>query len=160
MKNTDGYDFPAGVWWGILIIAFLSLFFGCSRKVYVPVEHKTVETVTLRDTVVQMRLEVIRDSVAVPDTLSYLENKYAESWAEWKSGRLHHSLGTKQTQVPVQVQYVEKERVVEVPKPYPVEVVKFVEKELSWWQKLTMWLGNIAIIGAGVWGIFGFGRRK
>ena len=41
-----------------------------------------------------------------------------------------------------------------IPQPYPVETIKVVEKELSWWQKLRLWIGNIgllAILGAVVW---------
>jgi hypothetical protein len=41
-----------------------------------------------------------------------------------------------------------------IPQPYPIETIKMVEKELSWWQKLRLWIGNIgllAILGAVGW---------
>jgi hypothetical protein len=41
-----------------------------------------------------------------------------------------------------------------IPQPYPVEVIKEVEKELSWWQRLRLWIGNIgliAILAVGGW---------
>ena len=44
-----------------------------------------------------------------------------------------------------------------IPKPYPVEVIKEVPAELSWWQRLRLWLGNIcllAILAAGGYGAF------
>lgn len=33
-----------------------------------------------------------------------------------------------------------------IPHPYPVEVIKEVEKELTWWQKTKMWVGGIAML--------------
>lgn len=44
-----------------------------------------------------------------------------------------------------------------IPKPYPVEVIKEVPAELSWWQRLRLWLGNIfllAILAVGGYGAF------
>lgn len=40
-----------------------------------------------------------------------------------------------------------------VPKPYPVIQVKKVEKELTWWQRFRMLLGDIAIIICGFCGV-------
>ena len=44
-----------------------------------------------------------------------------------------------------------------IPQPYPVEVIKEVPAELSWWQRLRLWIGNIglmAILGVvGYWGV-------
>jgi len=42
-----------------------------------------------------------------------------------------------------------------IPQPYPV--TKLVEKDLSWWQRLRLWLGNLlllailAAVGYGAW---------
>lgn len=33
-----------------------------------------------------------------------------------------------------------------IPRPYPVETIKMVEKDLSWWQKLRLWIGNIGLL--------------
>lgn len=33
-----------------------------------------------------------------------------------------------------------------IPHPYPVEVIKEVERDLSWWQKTKMWVGGIAML--------------
>ena len=44
-----------------------------------------------------------------------------------------------------------------IPKPYPVEVIKEVPAELSWWQRLRLWLGNLLLLavvaacGYGAW---------
>jgi hypothetical protein len=39
-----------------------------------------------------------------------------------------------------------------IPQPYPV--TEYVEKELNWWQRLRLWIGNIgliAILAVGGW---------
>ena len=33
-----------------------------------------------------------------------------------------------------------------IPQPYPVETIKMVEKELNWWQRLRLWIGNIGLL--------------
>ena len=33
-----------------------------------------------------------------------------------------------------------------IPQPYPVETIKVVPAELSWWQKLRLWIGNIGLL--------------
>lgn len=33
-----------------------------------------------------------------------------------------------------------------IPHPYPVEVIKEIERDLSWWQKTKMWVGGIAML--------------
>jgi hypothetical protein len=33
-----------------------------------------------------------------------------------------------------------------IPHPYPVEVIKEVERDLTWWQKTKMWVGGIAML--------------
>ena len=44
-----------------------------------------------------------------------------------------------------------------VPKPYTVEVIKEVPAELSWWQRLRLWIGNIGLLAllgvVGYWGV-------
>ena len=43
-----------------------------------------------------------------------------------------------------------------IPQPYSIETVKLVEKELSWWQMLRLWIGNIGLLGIlGVIGYYG-----
>ena len=41
-----------------------------------------------------------------------------------------------------------------IPQPYPIETVKLVEKELNWWQRLRLWIGNIGLLG--ILGVIGF----
>ena len=43
-----------------------------------------------------------------------------------------------------------------IPQPYPVETIKEVPAELSWWQRLRLWIGNIGLLGIlGVIGYYG-----
>ena len=43
-----------------------------------------------------------------------------------------------------------------IPDPFPVETIKEVPAELSWWQKLRLWIGNIGLLGIlGVIGYYG-----
>ena len=43
-----------------------------------------------------------------------------------------------------------------IPQPYPIETIKMVEKELSWWQRLRLWVGNIGmVVILGVIGYYG-----
>ena len=43
-----------------------------------------------------------------------------------------------------------------IPVPYPVETIKEVPAELSWWQRLRLWIGNIGLLGIlGVIGYYG-----
>lgn len=43
-----------------------------------------------------------------------------------------------------------------IPQPYPIETVKLVEKDLNWWQRLRLWIGNIGLLGIlGVIGYYG-----
>ncbi len=50
-----------------------------------------------------------------------------------------------------------------IPEPYPVEVVKEVEKDLSWWQQTRMHIGGVVLwligIAAVVWLIKKYGKK-
>lgn len=130
-----------------LSIIILLLFASCRTR-YITlheVEQRT-DSITLVDTVLQVRLDVVHDSVSIDTTSSFLSNKYAYSWARW-DGELHHSLGIYEGLTPV---------VVKVPKEY-VTITKYkdvpvpVERELSWIQKVKLrWFNFFAIMCAGM----------
>lgn len=129
------------------IVAFILMFVSfssCTRKVYVPVEKHTTVTETMVDTLVEIRLEEIHDTVRIQtegrDTVSYLANKYAYSFASVVDGVLGHSIGTipgaiiKDT---VKVKYIHITDSI----PYPVEV----EKKLTFWQSVKIEYGGFAM---------------
>ena len=119
---------------------------GCGAKsVYVPVRSSYSVTELRRDTLIEVRLPPMRDSISTADTLSVLENKYASSVALWSGGRLSHSLITREVSIPVRVEYIERFRTDSIAVPYPVEHV--VEKNvLRWWQKILMYAGAVLVV--------------
>jgi hypothetical protein len=135
----------------------LLLLFGCAPKVvYVPTETVRTEIQTVHDTVVTVKLDVIRDSVAVSDTLSRLSNKYAYSVAEWHSGVLNHSLGIKDIQIPIKVHYVNTtiRDTTKIATPISKENQKKIDaydklKESNKSKSLTIWklIGALALCG-------------
>ena len=110
---------------GLLLCALLQ---GCKSVEYVPViEHKT-------DTMWQNHIAYdsiyVHDSTfikAAGDTL-LIERWHTQYRDRWKTDTVYQH------------------RVDSVPLPYPVEVIKEVPAELSWWQRLKMKVGGAAII--------------
>lgn len=141
--------------WLILIgaVAFVLMFVAfsaCTRKVYVPVERTTTVVETLRDTIVEVEVRHSRDTVTMEpkgrDTLSYLHNDIAYSFASLEGGRLGHSLGTMpgaRLTAPVQIRTI---HVIDSI-PYPVTVE--VERKLNFWQQVKIEYGGFAM-GAAV----------
>lgn len=143
----------------LLLVTALST--SCRTK-YIPVETKVTETLTLHDTTFTEKLVPYRDSVSKKDTSSFLSNPYAYSYAVWDNGTLHHSLGIWPTAVLlVKIPYyMERTKRIEIPKPYPVEKIVQVEKKLSGWQQLRIWLGNLVLLGAGIYLLIRLIKRK
>lgn len=122
------------------------IFSGCTRRVYVPVERTTTVTETLVDTVVELRLKEVHDTVTVQahgeDTLSYLSNGIGYSFASIEGGVLGHSLGTlpgAKVKDSIKVRHI----VIRDSIPYPVTVE--VEKKLTWWERMKMEYGGFAM---------------
>jgi hypothetical protein len=133
----------------IMILPVFLLLAGCTKTVYVPVDRTTTVTKTVRDTVVDYRIEQIRDSVTIPakDSISYLSNRYAYTYARVSDGKLSHSLATwADSVISVRVNTVYVERTDSVPKPYPVERTVYRDRELNLWQKIRMRAGEVALI--------------
>lgn len=79
------------------------------------------------------------------ESFSHLETDFAVSDASIDStGNLRHTLNNKEANVPVPTDtpvhsrdsVVYRDREIEIPKPYPVEVE--VPRDLTWWQKTQM----------------------
>lgn len=122
----------------IIIILLTSAICSCSQTKLVPVETIRIDSISIRDTLFDVKLVPYKDSVASKDTNSYLSNAYAYSWARYANGILHHSLGifplaTTQIKVPY---FIDRYRYIE--KPTIVEV----EKKLTTWQSMKIKLGE------------------
>lgn len=159
------------------IIAFVILFIlgalsSCRSTRTVIVEardststHVHTHTVFVPDTIL-VPLPPERVVITTPDTASTLRTSVAESHAAIRGGLLHHELRNLDTPLPVQVQtkVVTRDSIAyrerDVPQPYPVP--EYIEKPLSWWQHLRLWLGNIMLIAlllAAGYGAFRIWRR-
>ena len=132
-----------------IFLSFLLWIFtscGSSRPVQtVTVERVHRETVTLRDTILQVKLIPQRDSITTPDTTSTLRNRYCESSATVSQGQLTHTLATlpnSTQEVPVQIREVV--RTDSIPYPVPGPTV-YVEKSLSTMQRILQTIGVITI---------------
>lgn len=141
--------------WILLFVLFMSAVCSCKPHIkYVPVTVTEKMVETIRDTVITFRPVIYRDTITTGDTISFVENEYAQSYARWTGGELSHSLKMKDQDIPIKVQYIEKEKTVEVPTPYPVEVIKEVEKELNLWQKIKIKVGGMALAFISILGIW------
>lgn len=127
------------------MIALLCLA-SCRQVRYVPVETVRMDSIVIRDTSVVVQLVPYRDSVAVPDTTSFLSNPYAYSRATWSGGMLHHVLGIwPHSTAVVKVPYFI-DRYVRIKVPQIVEV----EKPLTRWQRMKLELGGWAFGAVGL----------
>ena len=114
------------IWLAFLIA--ISLLASCKQVEYVTVEK--VRTDTTYITKLQKDSVWMHDSIHVKDkgdtvTIERWHTKYVEK-------QVHDTtyVATHDT----------------IPQPYPVETIKMVEKELSWWQKLRLLIGNVGLL--------------
>ena len=141
-----------------ILIYILLLIAAASCAVAKPVAgNSTVEvryiTETVHDTAV-VELPVIIEHNVTLDTASRLENAYARSEAVVSAGVLRHSLQTKPVKLPVAVEkkiiYRDSIRTQEIVVPETVEV----EKPLTFWQKVKLKIGGIAIVMTLLFGLY------
>ena len=110
---------------GLLLCA---LFSGCTTTKYVPViEHHT-------DTLYQNK--VVHDSIYQHDSVQVMIKGDTTTIDRWHTRYVYKEVHD--------TTYISKTD--SVPQPYPVEVIKEVPAELSWWQQLKMKVGGAAII--------------
>ena len=124
------------VWMVILFV--LALLASCRQ-----VEYVTVEKV-LTDTTYITKWQ--RDSIWLHDSIHVKEKGdtvLVEKWHTKYVESIKHDttyIATHDT----------------IPQPFPVETIKEVPAELSWWQRLRLWIGNIGLLAIlGVIGYYG-----
>lgn len=125
----------------IFIILLLSGICSCKTR-YIPVSTKETETIELHDTTVVQKLTAYKDTTSIPDTVSFLSNPYAYSWAKWSNGLLQHSLGIWPNafmiiRIP---NYMIMTKRIEVPK------IVEVEKKMTKWQQIKIDLCSFSIV--------------
>ena len=118
------------------VLVALSLLASCTTTKYVEVERVMYDTTYV--TKWQKDSVWLHDSVLVKDRG---DTVLIEKWhTEWRD-RLRVDTLYKATHDTI-------------PQPYPV--TEYVEKDLSWWQQLRLWLGNVllaVLAGAAVYGV-------
>lgn len=122
----------------MVILFVLALLASCRQ-----VEYVTIEKV-LTDTTYITKWQ--RDSIWLHDSIHVKENGDTVLVEKWHTKYIE--------KVTNDTTYVATHDT--IPQPYPVETIKMVEKELSWWQRLRLWIGNIGLIAIlGVIGYYG-----
>ncbi len=118
------------------IIFFLS---GCTTTEYVTVEKVRTDTVN--------HFKVLRDSVWLHDSVHVKEKGDTVTVERWHTELRERLLFDTLLIVTHDT----------IPDPFPVETIKEVPAELSWWQRLRLWIGNIGLIAIlGAVGYFGW----
>lgn len=141
------------IFFGIVIAALVCIMMSsCSPRIV----EKVVTTIEYRDRIVHdtatVEIPYEVEKIVTKDTVSHLSNKYAKSDAVVSKGFLHHSLESipQVIKVPVEVHVTDtvwKESQIQ-------EVVKEVEKPLTWWQKTRIdafWGLVLSLILALIW---------
>ena len=145
----------------VFIAIVMLLFSSCRTGKIVVVEGKDsirieerVREIKVTDTLF-VAVPMQKESTTVRDSMSHLENDYAVSDARIMiDGSLYHSLETKprtdtltqELSVQAKDSIIYREKV--VPKIYPVE------KELNWFVRMRIWLGNVMLVlisGTVIW---------
>ena len=129
------------VWMVILFV--LALLASCRQVEYITVEKVRTDTTYIT--------KWQKDSVWLHDSIRVREkgdSVWVERWhTQWRDR--------------LRVDTIYRETHDTIPQPYPVETIKMVEKELSWWQRLRLWIGNIGLLGIlGVIGYYGVKLRR
>lgn len=129
----------------VVVMVVLAVMTGCKQVEYVAVQQQHTDTL--------WQSHILRDSIYVHDSTYVFERGdtvMVEKWhTKYKLKEVHDTtyVATHDT----------------IPAPYPVEVVKEVEKDLSWWQQTRMHIGGVVIwligIVAVVWMIKRYGKR-
>jgi hypothetical protein len=124
------------VWMVILFV--LALLASCKQ-----VEYVTVEKV-LTDTTYITKWQ--RDSIWLHDSIHIKERGDTVLVEKWHTKYIE--------KVTHDTTYVATHDT--IPDPFPVETIKEVPAELSWWQRLRIWIGNIGLLAIlGVIGYYG-----
>ena len=147
------------------IILYIFLLTSCGASQKMPVEYVTDSTtvvvqekVAYKDTTIYVEVPVEVERVVLPEAdTSILETSLAYSEAWLAEGQLHHTLLHKDhvalPKVITLPSYIRNELITNNLSKVIIKEIE-VEKELNWWQNLTITLGTIVLIVLLIWGIF------
>lgn len=142
--------------WLPIILGLIIVVSSCSQKVLPTASTDIKDSVRIeyreivRDTTIYVPVPTESEVRETPDTTSYVSTSLAESWAEWSSGKLRHSINNrKDINLPVDIQYKEIVRDTTIIKVTTIKEPYAVEKNLTKWQQFKMTIGGWAL-GAAV----------
>jgi hypothetical protein len=108
-----------------LALFIMTLFSACTTTEYIPViEHHT-------DTLIQTKVK--KDSIYLHDSISVWQNGYTVTIDRWHTKYVQKEMHD--------TTYIAKRDT--VPQPYPVEVIKEVPAQLTWWQQARISMMNL-----------------
>jgi hypothetical protein len=129
----------------VVVMVVLAVMTGCKQVEYVAVPQQHTDTL--------WQSHSLRDSIYVHDSTYVFERGDTVMVEKW-----HTKYKLKEV---YDTTYVATHDT--IPAPYPVEVVKEVEKDMNWWQQTRMHIGGVVLwligIAAVVWLIKRYGKR-
>ena len=135
--NGDGKRILLLVLWAAVMLSLLVMLAGC-KTVYVPKpEYHTVHDTIIKKEVVEK--EVIKE-VTVRDSVSFQVKGDTIYLYRYRYERDHTYEKALQKKID-SLTYLKRDSI-----PYPVEVVREVEKPLKKWQKVMIWWGVICTL--------------
>ena len=129
-----------------LIITALSLVSCKTKQIPVFIEKEVIKETIVTDTIVEVKLEPqFKEQESITDS-SFISNTIAYSSAKWSNGKMYHSLGIYPNSLFVNTIKLTEYKLIKEPVPYEVEKIIKIEKNLTWWQKIRMRIGEIALL--------------
>lgn len=141
-----------GIMMVISALVILSLTGGCSRRVYLPVESvsERIDTIHHREVILEhdtfTRIERVKESRL--DSIAPILDSAGKmiGYDRWHIIDRSFWLEERNARLMAMIDSLREERLASdiVSEPYPVEVVREVNR-LRWWQKGLMWIGAIGL---------------
>ena len=142
------YNNPNDYWHGASFIAALLLLTAmgsCTTTKYVPVPevhehwHHSTDTIRQTDSIIDRQTTTIREVDSA--TMARYGIQMKDMQRAWlvETNRLQRELSELRQSHADTIH--ERDSI-----PYPVEVEKEVPAQLSWWQRLRLWLGNVVLV--------------
>ena len=123
--------------WMVILFVF-ALLASCRQVEYVTVEKVRTDTTYIT--------KWQKDSVWLHDSIHVKENGDTVMIERWHT----------QWRDRLRVDTIYQATHDTIPDPFPVETIKEVPAELSWWQRLRLWMGNMVLLALlGVIGYYG-----
>lgn len=154
-------DGVLGILMVISALVILSLTGGCSRRVYLPVESvsERIDTIHHREVILEhdtfTRIERVKESRL--DSIAPILDSAGKmiGYDRWHIIDRSFWLEERNARLMAMIDSLREERLASdiVSEPYPVEVVREVNR-LRWWQKGLMWIGAIGLAFLALGGIY------